>query len=295
MSSTKKIDSSNKLFWLASYPKSGNTWFRIFLMNLFNPDKDLDINQLGFNQFANQRSNFDEINGFCSTDLSVDEINRIRPAGLSWLSQNSDSELYFKTHSAFTFNDLGVPVLGSKTSGTAGALYFVRNPLDVCISYAHHGDISIDRSIDVMADDKFTSHPRNTTHFIPEHLGNWSQHVNSWVNSREIDVHVVRYEDMLARPLETFTGACEFLGVTFDSPSIQESLNQCRFEVLQAKEKNTSFVEKPVRAERFFRKGISGDWRNRLNDKQIEKIVATHGQTMKKFDYLDVNGNPKIR
>ncbi|MEJ2083836.1 MAG: sulfotransferase, partial [Acidobacteriota bacterium] len=36
------------IVWLASYPKSGNTWLRAFLMNFLDPGKrPVDINQLG--------------------------------------------------------------------------------------------------------------------------------------------------------------------------------------------------------------------------------------------------------
>ncbi len=294
MTSDKILGSSNKLFWLASYPKSGNTWFRIFLSNLVNSSDAVDINNLSFGQYPVLRSMFDELNGFCSTDLSVGEIERIRPTGLSWLNLNSDSEQYFKTHAAFSYNDRDMPVLGSNASGIAGALYFVRNPLDVCISYAHHGGVSIDTSIEILANPDLKSHSLNSVHFLPEFVGSWSQHVESWVNADDLNVHVIRYEDMLNASIQTFTGACEFLRVTTDSHLIQESLGRCNFNSLQKIEEEIDFVEKPISAERFFRKGIAGDWQNTLSDKQVEKIVQLHAETMRKFGYLDERNNPKV-
>jgi len=115
-------NNTNNIFWLASYPKSGNTWFRIFLSNFLSGEKmPLNINSIGHGQYPNNRQNFDALNGFSSTDLSLDEINRIRPIGLEWLSHNTDNTLFFKTHAAYTHNPDQTPVLGSTKTGIAGS------------------------------------------------------------------------------------------------------------------------------------------------------------------------------
>ena len=80
-----------KIFWLASYPKSGNTWFRIFLANLQSPSSEpVNINQIDYRQTTSTRSWLDNTLGFDTTLLSLDEINNLRPAAHAWLSKTSD-------------------------------------------------------------------------------------------------------------------------------------------------------------------------------------------------------------
>ena len=286
---------NNKIFWLASYPKSGNTWFRIFLTDLLNTDQEaLDLNSIGYGQELSDRKKFDELNGFNSTDLSPSEINKIRSAGLSWISRHAKSSQFFKTHSAYTYNNDASPVLGSTKTGVAGALYFIRNPLDVCISYANHFGISIDAAINVMENKGLKSHDGNRTSFIPEVIGSWSENVRSWESIQDLPVLIIRYEDMLASPLATFQKACDFLKLGKEANCIQKSINECRFENLQTFEKKGAFNEKPAQSESFFRKGVAGDWVNTLSDTQIKRIVSEHKEMMLRFSYLNSTGNPKV-
>ncbi len=73
------------IYWLASYPKSGNTWLRSFLSNLQQDgDAPADINELATGTIASARDWLDEALGFDSADLSADEIDRLRPAVYRW-------------------------------------------------------------------------------------------------------------------------------------------------------------------------------------------------------------------
>ena len=285
----------NMIFWLASYPKSGNTWFRVFLTCLLSGDpKKVDINKLEHGQYPNNRLNFDELNGFSSSNLSAAEMNQIRPTGLHWISQNTNKKLFFKTHSAFDYNQDQTPVLGSQKTGIAGALYFVRNPLDVCISYAHYNDSSIDATIKLMADNKHMVHVENTRAFIPEKISSWSQNVNGWVSAPEISTMVIRYEDMLNQPIATFRRACEFLQLGAADHAIQQAIEACHFEQLQRQERNGRFIEKSEMSSHFFRKGIAGDWLTVLSKSQVDQVINDHADMMQRFGYLDQAGNPKV-
>ncbi|HJX72016.1 MAG TPA: hypothetical protein VJ346_08695, partial [Bacteroidales bacterium] len=74
------MNEQKKIVWLASYPKSGNTWFRIFLTNLLNhTNEPVDINNLYPSTIASSRSLFDEATGLESSDLTLDEIELLRP------------------------------------------------------------------------------------------------------------------------------------------------------------------------------------------------------------------------
>ena len=70
------MDDLKKIVWLASYPKSGNTWFRVFLSNLLSKaNQPVDINNLFAAPIASNRQLFDEATGLSSSDLTADEMN----------------------------------------------------------------------------------------------------------------------------------------------------------------------------------------------------------------------------
>ena len=69
-----------KIIWLASYPKSGNTWIRLFLDNIRSgSDQPADINHISVSRIASSRALFDQYAGINSSDLNDDEIERYRP------------------------------------------------------------------------------------------------------------------------------------------------------------------------------------------------------------------------
>ena len=92
---------------------------------------------------------------------------------------------------------LGVPTIN--TEATAGAIYLVRNPLDIALSLAPHMGISVDEAITMMA--KVDYHTAITADTAFAVIGSWSQTVASWIETTSRSVLVVRYEDMIATPL----------------------------------------------------------------------------------------------
>lgn len=63
------------IVWLASYPKSGNTWLRVFLANsLRNAETPADINALETGHIASARNLFEELAGVEASDLTSAQI-----------------------------------------------------------------------------------------------------------------------------------------------------------------------------------------------------------------------------
>ena len=113
------------IYWLASYPKSGNTWFRIVLANLLKQGP-IDINQFSTGKIASSRPWIEEALGFDSAYLTHDELDQLRPGIYTWLGETLSEPAYHKIHDAYTFvND--TPLLPK--AGCLGALYFIRNSL----------------------------------------------------------------------------------------------------------------------------------------------------------------------
>ena len=281
------------IYWLASYPKSGNTWVRAFIANLMHEKTEaVDINALHTGAIASGREWVEAALEFDTDELSLEEIDALRPAAYRWLSHRLDAPAHHKIHDAYTFLSNGEPLI--PVDATKGALCIIRNPLDVAISYANHYDCSIDRAIEQMASSNhgLCANPLRIYDQLRQKLLSWSEHVISWADAPNIKKHIVRYEDMKQFPIETFSQIASFLEIPHDDRSITTALEHCKIENLQAQESLSPFKEKPAQTGKFFRKGIVGDWQNTLSTTQVEKIINNHRNVMQRFGYLDNLGQP---
>jgi len=282
---------TNGIYWLASYPKSGNTWFRIVLATLLNPSSAaFELNDLATGAVVANRAWAEEALGFESSLLPAEDLDELRPDIHAWHARNRLG--YHKTHDAFTSLEKGTPLFSFE--GSLGALYFIRNPLDVAISLANHLSCSIDQAIAFMGNDRqiFCRGQFSRQLQMRQWLSTWSAHVESWAGTKDIPVLVIRYEDMKASPFSTFTRATDFLGLKASSSAIERALEISRLEKLQEQEASSGFREKPLGASRFFRKGMVGEWREVLTPTQVEQVVRDHAGAMAKFGYLDENLRP---
>ncbi len=274
--------------WIASYPKSGNTWFRVFLNNLLGDrTHPLDINQLGKTiPFASNRHMFDEILGIDTSLLSFEEIQRLRPEVYRFISRKSKETVILKIHDAYTFTDKDTPLVPADI--TYGAIYIIRNPLDITVSFANHSGITIDQSILQMNDEFFClSDAPGRMHFqLRQRLLSWSGHVSSWTNAEDLNLHVIKYENMRNNPLETFTQAVKFMGLSKNRAQIERALKFSDIKELRRQEQEKGFTEKSPWCESFFNKGETGYWKELLTKKQAQTIINAHKDVMKQYNYL---------
>jgi hypothetical protein len=279
------------IIWLASYPKSGNTWLRVFLTNLKrNDDQPADINELERTPSAACRATFSTYAGIEASNLTEREIERLRPRVYQHMVEQSNDILYCKIHDAYTQTNEGRPLISSRA--TLGAIYLIRNPLDVAVSYAHHNGTNIDRAIEMMADESHAlCHSSGRLHQqLCQRLMSWSKHVLSWVDATGFDVYVMRYEDMHKDALATFSNAARLARLPHDSKQVERAIAFSSFKVLQDMEIEHGFYEKSGDAEMFFRHGKVATWRNVLTETQVEKILQDHGPIMRRFGYLSKTG-----
>ena len=122
-----------------------------------------------------------------------------------------------------------------------------------------------------------------------QRLLTWSQHVLSWVDAPGLNCRVIRYEDMLHDPLSTFGLATDFLQLPRNR--LETAIRFSDFRELARQEAEKGFRERPQHTERFFRAGGS-TWRDKLTQEQVDRIVTDHGAVMRRFGYLDENGDP---
>ncbi len=278
---------AKNIVWLASYPKSGNTWLRVFLTNLLGDHREpADINELDVVTIASSRRAFDAAVGLEAGDLTADEAERLRPRVYeAWAAASPEAVQFHKIHDAYGYTASDEPLIS--VAATRGAVYLVRNPLDVCASYAHHNGVTAAVAAAALCDPghALSDNPRRLHRQLGQRLSTWGDHVRSWMRAVEIPVHLVRYEDMKARPLETFTAVVRFAGLPHDRAAIQRAIDLSTFERLREQEAAHGFRERSLRAESFFRRGEVGSWREALTDDQVERIVACNGDVMRELGY----------
>jgi hypothetical protein len=205
----------------------------------------------------------------------------VRPLVQAEIAAQTDGLALVKTHHALVM-DRGHPTLNF--SVTSGAVYLVRNPLDVAISYSHHLNTDIDDTIAQMAEKGLETDIGERS--VYEVYGSWSEHVNSWTAKPHRAVCVLRYEDMLEQPQASFSALARHLLLQPTPEQLNEAIARSSFEKLKAQEDLSGFREKPEHAKRFFREGRSGQWREQLSRRQIRRIVKDHAEQMDRFGYL---------
>lgn len=287
------MDDLKKIVWLASYPKSGNTWFRVFLSNLLSKENHpADINNLYATPIASNRELFDEATGLSSSDLIPEEIDNLRPGVYEFAARNSTELLFQKVHDAWLQTESGEPLFNSKV--TKAVIYFIRNPLDVAVSFSNHLSKPLDYTANIMNDENyaFNGTPNRLHLQLRQRLLTWSGHVQSWVDKSELPITVLRYEDMKTDTYNKFLKAVKFIGIDTSESEIKRAISFSDIREMQKQEAEKGFKEKPANASLFFRKGIAGDWRSELPDNLVKIICNDHRNMMIRFGYLDNAGNP---
>ena len=299
-----------RTIWLASYPKSGNTWFRMLAANLFAKDgKPVDINDLPERGgIASARGPFDHLTLLDSGLLTYDEIDTLRPRVYEELASGAQDDEYdkpadippvrfVKVHDAYTLTPKGEPLLAGRR-GADGAIVIVRDPRDVAPSLANHNRVDIDKAVALMNDRQavYCAKPGRLDQQLRQQLPGWSGHVSTWLDQTDIPVHLIRYEDMQADPFATFRKALEFAGRPAGDDDIQRAVGYADFAELRRQEEHKGFSEAPRRpGGTFFRRGEAGAWRDELTAEQVARIEAAHAPMMRWLGYELASEMPLAR
>jgi hypothetical protein len=169
---------------------------------------------------------------------------------------------------------------------SAGAIYVVRNPLDVAVSMTHHFGLSLDDAIDRLGDDAVAT--ANDALFVSQVLGSWSSHVQGWADMESERVLVLRYEDLLAKPAKSFARVARLVGLGQDRARIERAVRHAGFQSLAALERTHGFAEASPSGTRFFRRGRVNEWRDVLDRTQVQRLVDAHRAQMQRFGYVPV-------
>jgi hypothetical protein len=275
--------------WLASYPRSGNTWTRIALYSLRNGGADVDFD--GVNQFGRMTSRRERIDRVLDVDsglLTPSELEELRPDANAALYAGQYEPELCKVHDSWVRTPSGRAVFDK--AFTHAAIYLVRDPRDVAVSWANFVNWPIERSVDFLCSRKAslgTPPSEGIGTQLTQRLGTWSDHVRSWTEESGLDPLVIRYEDMLADPGGALRRMAAHIGWDAPDSAVARTVEATRFDRLAAKERREGFIESAPKTERFFRSGKSGGWRAALSAEQVARLEREHAELMTRFGYLD--------
>jgi Sulfotransferase domain len=276
-----------RAIWIASYPKSGNTWVRVLIHNLIRElrgqhEGAQDINALHEITLRESLAPwFARRLGKSPHAATAREIADARTNVQADMVRGEGGPLYIKTHNAVAIVE-GFPTVNFDV--TLAAVYILRNPLDVAVSYARYSGLTIDRIIAYMADP--SGGIDMSERRVYEFVGSWSFHVASWMAVPHRPVLLLRYEDMLATPERSFARLAAFLRLKPGPEQLRRAIEKSSFAELARQEEEHGFVERPNSSEKFFRVGKAGQWREALLQNQVNAIVSAHAPMMMRFGYL---------
>jgi hypothetical protein len=263
------MPANNKsVVWIASYPKSGNTWVRFLICNLILGPQDSAA----------------ALNRLVPDVHEVGEPRRPLPP-----------RLLMKTH--YQFSDQ-MPLAAE----SAGAIYVVRNPVDVMLSNFHYygrsgaGDTDSSSALEAYVN-RFLSaggEPR----WAQLGMGRWEDNVRSWIGTpRPFPVLALRYEDFVADAMTQAERVQNFLGLRCSMDEVAAAVAASSFERLRAIEeadissgKEGIFYKPYLRpsietGQRFMRAGRSGEGARMLTHGQLQRMSAVFGTTMHSCGY----------
>jgi len=285
------------IVWLASYPKAGNTWVRLLLMHLSNPEAefwmpDQPIGNGGGNPI--HRSQVEELCLLDASLLSTEECDLLRPLLYETMIQKIPGRLVLKTHDAYRQNRDRRPVLGARVPQKV--LYLVRDPRDVAVSLAAFWGESIERTVAFMnqPDASLASFPGRFNKQLYQKLCDWSGHVRSWLDQEQLPVLVVRYEELRAAPVAGLEAVADFLEMRVQRSDLERAVRLTSFDQLQRAETQVGFREHARHSAPFFRRAQPGEWREALPAALRVALERAHGACMQRLGYAAESITPLL-
>lgn len=285
---------TGEVVWLASFPKSGNTWLRAIITALSTHPHLFAINKLGSGSQPHAVNGALFHWGLDARWLDRSELPALRQALIAaeanahldetLAAGGHDTPQLRKTHERWRPGPSGTEPF--PTCVTRAAIVVVRDPRDVACSYAPFFGLDQDASIDEMARGRPQGSASPATLTTDSPWGDWTTHTRSWLDPAvPFPVHVVRYEDLQTDTVGTLAPVFEAIGLHCTTEQLAGAVDEARFDRLAASETRSGFNETSPMTTTFFRQGRSGTWRDTLTAAQVAAIEADHGDTMTMFGY----------
>ena len=277
------------IIWLASYPKSGNTFLRSLLASYFySEDGDFEFEQLKKIEQFPVNENFEKIGINISDKFEVaknyikaqEEINKTKKISF-WKTHSSFCKLYNK----YNFSDL---------KNSLGVIYIVRDPRNVVSSFARHNSKSINETVELLTNDLATGNEKNE---VEVYLGSWNFNYNSWKVFKNSNRYLlIRYEDLINDTENVYIKILRFINdlSTLKSPininKIRKVVKSTTFSRMKKLEEEQGFEESKLndlgKTVKFFNLGPKNNWKNLLSSEIKNKIENKFKKEMIELEYL---------
>tara|TARA_Y100000590_G_scaffold331807_1_gene377052 strand:+ start:136 stop:990 length:855 start_codon:yes stop_codon:yes gene_type:complete len=283
------------IIWIASYPKSGNTWVRSLLASYF------------FSK--NGEFNFDHLKHIAqfspviSNSTLEEKTNYQAKVSKSWIPTqeliNKDKKIHlYKTHNAVC--SINGNFFTNKKN-TIGAIYITRDPRNILTSLSNHYEINNIEAFNFLTNKRKIIFPSNVNNYSKNKemdfnfLGDWSGHYLSWKNIQFCSIKIVKYEDMINNTKKTFLSILDYLSkimkVQYDKDKIDKCIKSTDFEKLSSLEVTDGFNESALSTKtkkkiKFFNLGKKNKWINLVDKKLVAKIEKHFEKEMNELGYL---------
>ena len=283
------------IIWLASYPKSGNTWIRSFLASLlFNKNNKADLDGISNIPQYPLRSHFKNL---------VNNIDDIKEISSNWVKSqsliNNDKKIkFFKTHHALC-NYQGNNF--TNLENTLGVIHIVRDPRNIISSLLYHySKENYNKALEFMLDEnkalgkKFDKKSPTVNRDMFTIISSWKNNYNSWKNFKG-NYLLIKYENLLYEPNKEFYKICNYLtdkiNIKFDDEKIFTAVKENNFENLKKLENSKGFNEtvkdkSTGKLKKFFNLGPENKWENILDPKIKTILEKEFKKEMKELGYL---------
>ena len=284
------------IVWLASYPKSGNTWVRSFISSLiFTNNGDADFNAMQKISQYPRRSHFTSL---------IENLEDLNSLSENWIPSqkliNLDKKIrFFKTHHVmcnFGKNSF------TNYENTFGVIQIVRDPRNVITSLLNFfNKTNYDEAKQFIFDEKKIiginlakpNQEKLKDNNIITLISSWKTHYNSWKNFKK-NYLLIKYENLINEPNIEFGKIRHYLETNLDLHFSDEKFNYAMeansFLNLKKIENTKGFSENSIMTSskkvNFFNLGPENDYNNFLDKKTKASIENVFFNEMKELKYI---------
>lgn len=237
--------------FLVSFPKSGNTWLRVMMANLLNPQ----IEEIAFHNLYE----------LIPDSEVADQVGLI---------QDRRSGFYAGSAQVVKSHDYYQRYYRNKK-----VIYVVRDPADALTSYYHYLNVRTDQDMDK---EVFLAGGNSR-------VKSWSRHVMGWRRAIDQGALLVKYEDMVADPEGSLARVADFIGLKVSREELATAVGRADFKRMKALEKkygyfNNNQIKKKSNSE-FVRKGKVGEASDVFSEAQLERFARKNAKALAWYGY----------
>ena len=278
------------IIWIASYPKSGNTWVRSFLSSYYytkNGNFKFDLLK-NIEQYPQKK--------FFDTKIK-------KPGEVSLYWNSSQEKIVSKKKTTFLKTHNSLNTINGKEFTSAkhslGAIYIIRDPRNIITSLKNHYDFNYEETLNFMLNERKFLHNTELSDYADFHfLNSWSNHYKSWMSNNLFKKIFIKYEDLEQNSYETFKKIVVFVNTLssknekVDNKKIYNCIESTQFKKLQEEEKKYGFSEhvfsnKTKKKINFFNLGFNNKWEKIIPQRLSKKISVTFEKDLKFLGYLE--------